>query len=479
MIKKEGIRKNFIFQLVYQVVILVLPLITAPYLTRVLGSNGLGNYVYTYSIASYFVLIAMLGIARQGQRAIVANLNDEVKFRKTFWSLFVLHAFSSIIALLIYLIFCVFQKDNSILYYIQLIYVISALFDITWLFYGIQQFKKVVVRSLITKILETICIFLFVKSKNDIYVYTLIMSISALIGQLIMLPQAFLIAKPIKITFDDIKINIKPTLVLSITIIATNLYTIFDKTLIGLMTNTDNVAFYEYADKIIKIPKTIIGVIGTIMFPKACGAFASGEISNSKKYLDYSFIFIFFVSFGAIFGLLGIADNFVYIYYGSSFSITSLIIKVMSPLILLTTICDILRTQILIPAKKDKIYTYCILISVILNIIFSSIFIYIYGILGAVYGTIISELVSCIIHIYLCRKYIVFGRVISNAIPFIIAGLLMYILLIILNVYLENTWYNLIITIGAGLISYVLFVFIYFCLFKRNYIYLILKKNKK
>ena len=108
MIRKQSISQNFFFQYAYQILILVIPLVLAPYLSRALRETALGVFSYANSIAAYFVAMSMLGIARHGQRIISENANDDIKLRKSFWSLFTVHIIVSIISLLIYLAFVVF-----------------------------------------------------------------------------------------------------------------------------------------------------------------------------------------------------------------------------------------------------------------------------------------------------------------------------------------------------------------------------------
>ena len=143
MVRKQSISKNFFFQYVYQVLILVIPLVLAPYLSRTLRETALGIFSYANSIASYFIVMARLGIARHGQRVISENANDDIKLRKSFWSLFTVHVIISVISLLAYIVaVSFFAKSDKTVFLIESIYVASAIFDITWLFYGLENFNN-------------------------------------------------------------------------------------------------------------------------------------------------------------------------------------------------------------------------------------------------------------------------------------------------------------------------------------------------
>ena len=245
--QKQSLSKNLIFQFLYQGLILVIPLIISPYLTRVLHETALGVYSYTNSIAYYFVLLAMLGISRHGQRIISKYSSDEIQLRKAFWSLFAAHLLTASISICCYFCFILFfVKSNTNIFLIQTLYVLSAFFDVTWLFYGLENFRSVVIKNAGVKVLECILIFSLVKSPDDLWKYTLIASGGLLLGQMVMLPQAIMIVKPIRFSKEDFLQHIKPLLIFSISVIAVSLYTVFDKTLIGILSNKENVAFYEY-----------------------------------------------------------------------------------------------------------------------------------------------------------------------------------------------------------------------------------------
>ena len=389
MIRKQSISQNFFFQYAYQILILVIPLVLAPYLSRALRETALGVFSYANSIAAYFVAMSMLGIARHGQRIISENANDDIKLRKSFWSLFTVHIIVSIISLLIYLAFVVFFiKDNKTIFTIELLYVASAIFDITWLFYGLENFKSVVIKNALIKIIECICVFIFVKQPNDLGIYAFINATSILIGQAIMIPQAVKAVRPIKFTKEDVRKHIKPLLVFSISVIASFMYTVFDKTLLGIMSTKENVAFYEYSNKIVNVPKTIIGVTGTVMFPRACRLAAEGNVAGQKKYIKYSYFITSFLGMASLFGLMGIADTFSIVYYGESFKI-------------------------------------CGIFNAVINLILSVLLIPIIGVYGAVVGSVSAEIFGLLVQMVICRKFVKATEILKELIPFILIGFLM------------------------------------------------------
>ena len=172
------------YNLIYQLLLILLPLITTPYISRVLGSDGVGTYAYTYTIANYFMLAAMLGVKNYGNRSIAAVRDDKELLGKTFWQIYGLQFWCSIIVLAAYLVFVfVFEKDYRTIALIQGIYVFSGLLDISWFFFGMEEFKITVVRNIVVRLISLACIFIFVRSGADLWKYTLTMTLGIFCSQ--------------------------------------------------------------------------------------------------------------------------------------------------------------------------------------------------------------------------------------------------------------------------------------------------------
>lgn len=426
----DSAKRNIMFQVMYQFLVLGVPLIIAPYLTRVLGSNSIGIYSYTYSIAYYFVVFAMLGINKHGQRIIAGRKKDKKLLRKTFWSLLYVHVLVSIIALAGYYIYVILICSTDIdIAIIQGVYVASAVIDITWFFYGLEKFKAVVIRNSLVKIAECICIFTFVKRPTDLWKYTIIMSLSVLIGQIVMVPQVICFFPFIRVSWEDIKEHFKPLLTLFVATVAVSLYTIFDKTLLGLLSSKSDVAFYEYSNKIIRIPQALIGVLGTVLYPRVCNLFAQNNLISARKYMRYSITYTMMIGVGAIFGLLAVGKQFVLLYYGNEFLVCGNIIFLMTPIIIIVGLGDVFRSQYLYPMKKDLLTLRIILINAIVNLVCSFSLIPIIGVYGAVVGTLLAELVGLILGLFFSRKVIDFKYICKEFSVFFCIGIAMYFLL--------------------------------------------------
>lgn len=478
--KKNNLKQNFIYQMIYQVLIYAIPLVISPYLTRTLGGNALGIYTYANSFAYYFLLFINLGINKHGQRVIAANRDDSIQLRRSFWSLFSIHTVTSVIGIIAYILFCVlYCKDNLSIFLIQTLYVLSAFVDITWLFYGLENFKSVVLKNTLVKAFECILIFLFVKSPNDLTIYTFITSGTILLGQAIMIPQAVKIVKPINFTIDDVKPHIKPMLVLFVSVIASTLYTVFDKTLLGMLsTNIEDVAYYEYSNKIITIPKVIISVVGTVFFPRACKYASDRNEYGQKQIMKISCAVGSVLGMASVFGLAAIANKLAVVYYGEEFALCGKVMILMTPLILIVSLGDTFRSGYLIPCHKDNVYVFSNVVSAVINIIVSSYLILQIGIYGAVYGTLIAEIVGFIIQAYSCKYVFSFKNMMEALIPPLIIGIFMYLVISYIDKTSPYSFTWLVIEIIVGAIIYIVGILMVSLIFYRDYLKQIIKKVK-
>ncbi|MCD8011763.1 MAG: oligosaccharide flippase family protein [Lachnospiraceae bacterium] len=462
ILKPDGAKSNFTFQFLYQAVILVLPLIVSPYLTRTMGSNSLGVYTYTYTIAYYFVTFAMLGINRHGQRIIAQRRDSLQLLRKTFWSLYSVHFIASLMSLFFYFIYVfLICKSNVTIAFVQSIYVFSAAIDVTWLFYGLEKFKLVSIRNAVVKILETLFIFLLVKSPDDVAIYTLIMCISVCVGQLVMMPQIFRAIPPLRFSISDMREHIKPLFTLFAAVIAVTLYTVFDKTLLGILATKDDVAFYEYSDKIVKIPRTFISIIGTVLFPRACKYATDNNIKGLKRNADYCLLVTSLIGFASVFGLAAVGELFAIEYYGDDFAICGKVIIYMSPVIIIIGLGETIRQCFIFPLGKDKAIVRILSLNAVANLILSALLIPVLGIYGAVVGTISAEIVGLTLEIWISRKYISLMKFLKNTVPYGVIGLIMFLCVRLVAHYYDGSLLALLIQVLVGVIIYCALVLLY------------------
>ena len=280
----SGLKKNFLYQTGYQILTTALPVITSPYLSRVLGSEGLGIYSYTSSIVNYFVLFAMMGLNNYGTRSIALVRNDREKLNNTFSEIYYLQIILSLISFISYYVFILyFMKSNLIIYVIQSILIINCSLDIGWFYFGMEKFKVTVTRNTVVKIITLILIFIFVKEENDLWKYILIMTLGVLLSEIILFKDLknFVSFKLVRI--NKIISHFRPCLMLFIPILAMSVYHQMDKTMLGILSSYTETGYYYNADKIINIPMGIITGLGIVSLPRISAIISEKKIDEYKN----------------------------------------------------------------------------------------------------------------------------------------------------------------------------------------------------
>ena len=385
-----SVKKNIIYNISYQILILIVPFITSPYVSRVLGPEGLGTYSVTTAIVKYFTLFALLGMSNYGNRTIAKNKDSKEKLSVTFWNLYYFQLISSSTVLMMYIIYLlVVGIDNyGLVSLCQIPYMLSCVFEISWFFYGMENFKGIVTRNTVVKILTTIAVFAFVKERGDAWIYVLINSLSLLMGQLCLWPFVFKYVSWKKPNWSIIRSHFKPNCILMISVIAVSVYTLMDKIMIEWMTTTTEVGYYENTEKIVAIANNAAGAVGAVMLPRVSNLRASGSDDKVLSYISKSMKYIMLIAVALAFGIAGVSKSFSVIYYGKEFERCGTLLMMISPAIVFYAASNILRNQYLLPKDMDRVFVTATVSASILNFVLNSIFIPVYGALGAVIGTV-------------------------------------------------------------------------------------------
>lgn len=480
--KKNSLKSNLIYNTIYQITVLILPFLTAPYVSRVIGANGLGIYSYSHSVALYFVYFAMLGITNYGNREIAKNSDDKSKLNKVFSSIYFLQLITSTIVIFAYLIYMIFiAKENINVNLIVCLHVISAFFDVSWLFFGLQEFKITSIRQMIIKILSFILIILFVKNKNDLWIYVLIMSLSYFLSAFSLWIMMFKKIKFIRCTLDDIKQHLKPCLLLFIPIIATSVYRVMDKIMIGNFSNMSEVGYYENAEKIIMISLGILNAFTAVMMPKIANLVSNKKNEEAMNLLDKSMEMAMFICFALSFGIAAISNDFIPFFLGSEFNKSILICSLLCISIPFITWSSIIRILYLIPYEEDKIYVKSVIIGAIVNFVLNLVFIPKFASLGAVIGTICAEFSLAIYQTLKIKNKIDVKKYLKNVFHFGFFGIVMFFTINVINIFdlKINILLKLLLEIFVGAIVYISFSFFYFCKNNKNILSFFINKRGK
>lgn len=473
---KKSVTKNYIFNLLYQMLVLILPLITTPYISRVLGAENIGVYSYTISISAFFILFGSLGVALYGQREIAYLQEDKKNRSKVFFEIIIFRCVIMFISLTIFYITCVIGNNEYNLYYkILILEIIANMLDVSWLFQGLEEFKKTVGRNTLVKLISIISIFTLVKTKNDMSIYFIIYVFSILIGNLSLWLYIPKYIQKVKIKELDIWRHLKPTISLFIPQIAIQVYTLLDKTMIGLIiADKSEVGYYEQANKIIKMLLTIITSLGTVMMPRIASTFVKGNKKKIDNYMEKSFNMVFMLAFPLIFGIIAVSDEFVPIFFGNGYEKVIVLMKILCPIILLIGLSNVTGTQYLLPTKRQKEYSISVVCGSIINLVMNSILIFKLGALGASIGTVLAEIAVTCVQIFYTKGEFKWRKIIKISKNYIISSVVMFAICLIIGNIIVNNILSLLIQGLIGALIYGIMLF----LLKDKFIFEILNKMK-
>lgn len=477
--KNKNVKRNFFFNVIYQILVVITPLITAPYVSRVLGASNLGQFSFAYTIAYYFIIAGYLGFQQYAQRAIAEVQDDKEEQSRVFWQIVLNRLFPVMISLGIMFILYfagVFGQYSSLILIFSIL-VASTAFDINFYFHGKENFFIVMIINLIIRLVFLFLIFSLVKTRFDLGIYTLLYSLMVCGGYLtmwIMLPTNL---RKVKLKTLDFKKHMKGSLSLFLPVAAISVYALLDKTLIGVLvrgqtyqrvdyitiivnkSDLEN-GYYYQAERIVKAILSIILAFGSVMTTRNSIEYKNKHFGAIKKNVYSSFRFVFAVGVPLALGTVIVAQAFVPIFFGKFYEEVATLMMIYAPVILLIGISNTLGAQYLLPTKQDKKYSISVLIGFAFNLGLNALFIPLYGARGAIYGTLISEGIIVVIQYMFVFQDIKLKIILKIIYKYVIAGLIMFGLdFALYSFVLKDSKYivnltSLIITIPAGVLIY-------------------------
>ncbi len=447
--------------MVYQVFVLIVPLVTMPYISRVIGPTGVGVNTYTYAMTQYFVLFATLGINLYGSREIAYQRGNKEKLSKTFWEIETLLMTTAIIASLAFLVFLSFPNKYRLYYIAQGVAIIAVAFDISWFFMGIENFKVTVTRNILVKAISLACIFIFVKNKDDLFVYILITSLSVLLGNITLWPYLKNHVEKIKFSYLKPLKHLRPSLVLFVPQIAINIYAILNKPMLKVFSSVESAGFFDSSDKIVKLLVALLTSLATVVMPRVANSFIRGDNKQIERLLTKSFDYISFLSIPLMFGIAAVAREFSVLFFGKAFYSVGDILLIEAMVIPVIAWASITGNQYLLPTNHNKEYTISVIAGAIANLILNIPLILYLGAIGAAISTIISELVVTMIQLYYVNKTYRIRSLYKGIYRYLIAGLIMFITVFLLSSRWSWSISHLIIEVILGGVLYfgILFIF--------------------
>ena len=460
MNNSKSITKNYLYNLIYQILIIIIPIITTPYVSRVLETDGIGKYSFSNSIASYFVIFASLGFGYYAQREIAKYQDNKKKQSEIFWEIIIVRSASVSTALIVYfaaIVLGVFKEEYTLLMMILSVSILAVAFDISFLFAGNEDFSKTVVTNTVVRILNVIAIFVFVKDRNDLWKYVLITVLTVLTANasLSVYAKNFLCKIEIK-SLRPIR-HIKPAVILFLPTIAISVYTYLDKTMIGVITGSDfENGFYEQAEKIVKIVMTVVTSLGAVMIPRNSNAFERKDMQAIRQNIYRSVRFVLLLGIPMMIGLIAVSDNMVPWFLGDGYYKSANIMKILSVLILAIGLSNVFGLQYLIPADEDKKFTISVTCGAFTNFLLNLVLIRLFKSYGAAIATIVAETVVTVIMFCFIRKNVSLCEILKNSTKYLISGIIMFVPCFVLGRILEPSIINTFIIVFIGVVVYLI-----------------------
>ena len=395
--------KNYLYNLSYQILTIILPIITVPYVTRIFTSEDLGNYGFYNSIVSYFSLFAMLGIGLYGTKQI-ASARD---VSSTFWNIYAIQLIASLISIFIYVIaiLCI-PTMSGIIPLILFISLFSKIIDISWLFSGKEDFKKITLRNTVVKVVGVISIFTFIKNSEDLYLYILLIVVFDFLGQVVMWVPAKKFIKRPSFNMKMMKKNLHPIVLLFLPQVAISLYVVLDRTLLGLLGSYSDVGIYEQGQKLTSIIYKIVSSLGVVMLPRVANLLSERKEKEAQNMVKFSFILYNLIIFPMIFGLIAVNEVFVKLFLGKDFQDVKYVLYITTINIMLVGWTNILGHQVLVVRNKNKEFMLSTTIPAFVSVAVNIAVIPFFGYIGASITAVIVEVLAFTIQWYYSRNII-------------------------------------------------------------------------
>lgn len=424
---KSSVKVNFVYQIIYRIITTLTPLITSPVLARALGAEKLGIFSGTLALVTYFKLYSMLGIETYGNRTIATAQGNKQKLQELFWNIYFIQFLTTITAIVLYAsIFFFIPKDRYAISVIQGLWLLSCLFDVNWFFFGTEQFKLTVTRNIVIKCLTVALIVIFVRTPDDLNLYALIMSGDAVLSNLVVWPFLRRYISFEKPSFSKMKAHIKPILILFIPILSITVFRVMDKSMLDWLSSEEQLGYYYSADKVINIPIYIITALSTVMLPRVSNEISKNNFDSVKKMLVKSVEVTVFIALAVGIGIASIANEFVPLFFGPGFEPCIKLVYWFVLILFAKAIGELVRSQYMIPAKKDKLYSAAIILGACTNFLFNYFLISRYNALGAVWGTLIAETTVTGFEIIVTRKSMPFLSFFKDNIFYLVPAAAMF-----------------------------------------------------
>lgn len=404
----KSLFKNSIYNVLYQLLNVFFPLISAAFVARILKAEAIGKVVYSQNIAQYFILLAALGIPNYGIREVAKCRDSKEKLNKVFSELFAINLISSLVCTGVYysLLFSapLFQ-DRIALFGVAGITLFLNVFNVDWFYKGNEEFKYIAARSSAVKLCSLICLIVFVRNENDYILYALINCL-AVAGNYFFNIIHLKSYVRLQLLGLRIKKHLKPIVILFSTLITIELYTLLDTTMIGFLCSETEVGYYSYAMKIVNIIISIITAISGILLPRLSFYYENFDFDKYNSLVNKTLKALLTLSIPSMIGIIMVSDTLIPVLFGEAFQPSIVTLNILACRIIFIAVGNLFGTQILMTLKLEHKILISTVVGALTNIILNIILIKLIGYNGAAIASVITELCVMTVQIYLTRNYV-------------------------------------------------------------------------
>ena len=401
------ITRNYLYNAAYQLLVILTPIITAPYLARVLGADNLGTYGYLNSSGNIITTCTLLGIFAYGNRQTAYVRDHKQELTETFWEIEFTRLVLGIGGTIIYGVYTFLNREFSLYFILYYPFILAQFIDCTWVFVGLEDMKPAVIKNFVTRLLNVAGIFLLVRKREDLWIYVLLLAMTALITNIAAYSQVGrYIGKPSG-NIRRFTAHIRSSVYLFLPQAASLFYLQVDKVMLQWITGmTRQISFYDHAEKLINIPLSLIAVMSTVMMPRIANEFRNDNRAKIELLLQKAGSYALFAAFPMMFGLACIAGQFIPWYLGTEFEPVAKAMVILSPIVILNSLSGISGQQYFTATNQISILMKAYVSAAGLNVVVNAVLIPRYGYIGAAIATVGSSLISTILQYYYLTKQI-------------------------------------------------------------------------
>lgn len=461
--KQASIKKNTFYNALKTFSSILFPLITFPYISRVLQPENVGRINFGLSIVSYFSLIATLGITTYAIRECSAIRDDKDQFEKTASQIYSINIITTIVAylaLIIVLLFYHHLDSYRTLIIVQSFTIVATTLGTDWLNSAMEDFKYITFRTLVFQLVSLILMFIFVHKPEDYMIYVMISVISSAGANI---TNIWYRRRYCRVTFiwdtkDGImwKRHSVPILLLFVMILAQNIYSNVDTTMLGLMYGDREVGIYTTARKIASLLFQVIVSIAWVVMPRMSYYFEEQKITEANELFRKVFGFYFLVGLPCLVGGAMISEDIITIIAGIEYQEAAYILRIMIVGFIFDLFgASLIGNIIFLPSNREKTYMLICGLTAVINVVTNFIFIPVYSTIAAASTTAFCNLIMFILF-FLTRDKRIKLKNVTRTIVTPIVGSLSIVFICIISINISNIWTRMVVVIVVSVLFYVL-----------------------